>query len=70
MEKRRSSGKLLLYYLIIDEWDIVHTDEQILHADIPFGFCHSIIVHGKHQLVKLIIRSKHICLLHAGLTLF
>ena len=39
------------------------------NAPLSYSARHPAILHGKHQVTKLIIYSEHICLFHAGPTL-
>jgi hypothetical protein len=36
------------------------------NSRLPYCSQHPLIVHGKHPLTKILVRSEHLCLLHAG----
>lgn len=75
MEALRSKRKLprncpLLYILpYLDKSGILRVGGRLSNSSLPHDTSHPIILHGKHRTVKLIIRSEHIRLLHAGPTL-
>ena len=64
-----SKSSLLTLHPFIDSQGLLRVGGRESKADISYQKMHPLIVHGKHPITKLIIRSEHIRMLHAGLTL-
>ena len=62
-------NRLLPFSPFIDESGILRVGGRQRHAKIPYSKIHPVILHGKHPVTKLLIRSEHRRLLHAGPTL-
>ena len=60
---------MLLHHLFLDSDDILRVGGRRGNAQFTYSQLHPIILHGKHQVSKLIIRSEHLQLLHVGPTL-
>ena len=53
---------------MIDSTGLLRVGGRQEHAPMSYSKKHPIILHQKHYLTHLIIRSEHLCLLHAGPT--
>ena len=53
----------------LDKTHLLRVGGRISNSKFSYSKMHPIILHGKHPVTKLIIRSEHLCLLHAGPTL-
>ena len=63
------SSKLLPLHPIIGEEGLLRVGGRITHASLFFHRRHPIILPGSHTFTKLLVRSEHRRLLHAGPTL-
>ena len=63
------SSPLLPLHPLLDSSDIVRVGGRTRNARLPYHTQHQVVLSGKHPLTKLIIRSEHLRLLHAGPTL-
>ena len=63
------SSCLLLLNPIVDQAGVGGVGGRIQNAQFCYSVRHPAVLHGKHQVTKLIIYSKHLCLLHARPTL-
>ena len=50
----------------LDESEILRVGGRQVNAKLSFDNCHPIILPANHQLVKLLLRTEHLRLLHAG----
>ncbi len=64
-----SSSCLLPLHPFLDSYDILRVGGRERNSSLSYSRCHPVILHGKHPISKLIIRSEHLRLLHAGPTL-
>ena len=64
--KLKQSSRILSLNPFIDESDILRVGGRQENARLLFDNRHPIIMPASHQLVKLLIRTEHIRLLHAG----
>lgn len=64
-----SSSCVLSVHPFIDTDGVLRVGGRERNSALPYSRMHPIIIHGKHPLTKLIIRSEHLRLLHAGPTL-
>ena len=64
--KLKQSSRILSLNPFIDESDILRVGGRQENAKLSFDNRHPIIMPASHQLVKLLIRTEHIRLLHAG----
>ena len=64
-----SGSSLLSLHPFVDSDGILRVGGRETHSKLPYSRMHPIILHGKHPLTKLIIRSEHLRMLHAGPTL-
>ena len=62
-------SNLLLLNPFIDSNGVLQVGGRKRNSKLPYSQMHPMILHGKHVLTRLIIRSEHIRLLHAGLIL-
>ena len=69
IKKGKLAGKLAQYHPFLDNKGILRVGGRTAQAEMNFSVQHPIILHGKHPLVRLLIKSEHERLLHAGLTL-
>ena len=60
---------LLPFRPFLDQTSILRVGGRESNAKLSYSKMHPIILHGKHPISKLIIRSEHLRLLHAGPTL-
>ena len=60
---------LLPFRPFLDQTSILRVGGRESNAKLSYSKMHLIILHGKHPISKLIIRSEHLRLLHAGPTL-
>ena len=63
------SGCLISLNPFLDSEGVLHVGGRESHSNLSFSRQHPIILHGKCPLTKLIIRSEHLRMLHAGPTL-
>ena len=63
------SSTLLSLRPLMDSAGLLRVGGRQQHSQMPYSKKHPIILHHKHPLTHLIIRSEHIRLLHAGPTL-
>ena len=64
--KLEQSSRILSLNPFVDESDILRVGGRQENAKLSFDNHHLIIIPANHQLVKLLIRTEHIHLLHAG----
>ena len=64
-----NKSSLLTLHPFIDSDGLLRVGGRESNSDISYQKMHPLIVHGKHAITKLIIRSEHIRMLHAGSTL-
>ena len=64
-----SSSCLSPLHPFLDSNNILCVGSRESNSNLSYSCCHSMILHGKHPISKLIIRSEHHRLLHAGPTL-
>ena len=57
---------LVSLHPFIDDKDILRLSGRISNSNLHYEQIHPIILHGKHQITKMIIRAEHLRLLHAG----
>ncbi len=62
-------SRLLHLRPIIDMYGLLRVGGREGHATLPYAVRHPLILPGNHTITKLIIRSEHLRLLHAGPTL-
>lgn len=60
---------LLSLHPFLDSDGILRVGGRESNAKLAYSQLHPVILHGKHQVSKLIIRSEHLRMLHAGPTL-
>ena len=60
---------LLPFRPFLDQAGLLRVGGRESNSELPYSKMYPIILHGKHPLTKLIIRSEHVRLLHAGPTL-
>ena len=60
---------LITLHPFIDDEEILRLSGRIGHSNLPYEQLHLIILHGNHQITKMIVRAKHLHLLHAGPTI-
>ena len=63
------SSSILPLHPFMDSNGLLRIGGRDQNSKLPYSTQHPIILHGKHALTKLIIRSEHLRLLHAGPTL-
>ena len=63
------SSAILPFHPFIDPNGLLRVGGRGQNSNLPYSTRHPIILHGKHTLTKLIVRSEHLRLLHAGPTL-
>ena len=63
------SGCLTSLNPFLDSEGLLRVGGRESHSNLSFSRQHPIILHGKHPLTKLIIRSEHLRMLHVGPTL-
>ena len=61
-----SSSCLLPLHPLIDSSGLLHVGGREQNSRAPYSNQHPIILHGKHPVMKLLIQSEHLRLLHAG----
>lgn len=64
----RPSSKLLTLNPFLDDQGLLRVGGRIRLSDLPYKRRHPIVLPGEHRFTKLVIRSEHERLLHAGLT--
>ena len=64
--RKGQSSCILSLNPFIDESEILRVGGRQENAMVSFDNRHPITMPASHQLVKLLIRTEHICLLHAG----
>ena len=64
-----SNSSLVPLSPFLDEWGVLRVGGRIGNSRISYVNLHPIVLHGKHTLTRLIIRTEHLRLLHAGPTL-
>ena len=64
-----NSSALLPFNPFIDRNGIMRVGGRLSDSNRPYSFVHPIILHADHHITKLLIRSEHVRLLHAGPTL-
>ena len=64
-----NSSSLFSLHPILDSAGVLRVGRREQHSQFRYSTQHPAILHGKHPLTKLIIRSEHLRLLHAGPTL-
>ena len=64
-----SSSCLCPLHPFLDSNDILRVGGRESNSNLSYCCCHPMILHGKHPICKLIIRSEHLRLFHAGPTL-
>ena len=67
--KLPSNSKLISLNPFIDSSRIMRVGGRLGNSKLPYTRLHPIVLHAKHTITKLILRSEHIRLLHAGPTL-
>ena len=67
--KGKPAVKLIQCRPFIDKKGVIRAGGRTMHVQMVFSVHHPIILHGKHPLVRLVIKSEHERLLHTGLTL-
>ena len=60
---------LITLHRFIDSERLLHLSGRIGHSNCPYEQLHPIILHGNHQITKMIIRAEHLRLLHVGPTM-
>ena len=63
------SSCLIALHPFLDSCGLLRVGGRIHKAKIDFPSRHPVVIHGQHPISKLIIRSEHVRLLHAGPTL-
>ena len=63
------SGRLLAFHPFVDAKGLIRVGGRLEHSNEPFERKHPLILPGEHKFTRLIIRSEHLRLLHAGPTL-
>ena len=66
----KKSNSLLPFHPFLDSNKLLRVDGRQQTSKFSYSNRHPLILHGKHPVTKLIIRSEHHRLLHAGTTLF
>ena len=64
-----SGSSVLSLHPFLDSDGILRVGGRESNAKLAYSKLHPTILHGKHQVTKLIIRSEHLRMLHAGPTL-
>ena len=64
-----SKGCLLSLHPFIDQQGLLRMSGRVTQSNLPYSYCHPIILPGNHTVTKLLIRMEHLRLLHAGPTL-
>ena len=67
--KLSNSSPLLSLHSILDSSGLLHVGGREQNSKRSFSIQYPVILHGKHYLTTLIIRSEHTCLMHASPTL-
>ena len=67
--KLPSNSKLISLNSFIDSSRIMRVGGHLGNSKLPYSRLHPIVLHEKHPITKLILRSEHIRLLHARPTL-
>lgn len=63
------SSRIFALHPILDSAGLLRVGGRVGHANVGYSQRHPAILHARHPVTKLIIRSEHIRLLHAGPTL-
>ena len=61
-----STSGLLSLHPFVDSSGLLRVGGRLKNSPWSYSRKHPLIIHGKHYLTKLIIRSEHLRLLHAG----
>ena len=64
-----SSSCFLALHPFLDSKKVLRVGGRESHSNLSYSKIHPIILHGKHPITKLIVRSEHLRMLHAGPTL-
>ena len=64
-----NDSSLLSLRPFIDSDGLLRVGGRENNSNLTYQRMHPLIIHGKHPITKLIIRSEHLRMLHAGLTL-
>ena len=64
-----NDSSLLSLHPFIDSDGLLRVGGRESNSNLSYQRMHLLIIHGKHPITKLIIRSEHLRMLHAGLTL-
>ena len=64
-----SSSTLLSLHPILDSDNLLRVGGRQQNSKLLFSVLHPLILHGEHQVTKLIVQTEHVRLLHAGPTL-
>ena len=67
--KEVSSGQLLALHPFLDKKGLMRVGGRLSHSEETYAKRHPLIMPGKHELTRKIIRSEHVKLMHAGPTL-
>ena len=59
IRKGKPAGKLMQYCPFIGKKGIIRVGGRTTQVQMMYSFQHPIILHGKHPLVRLVIRSEH-----------
>ena len=65
-DKLRSTSKLLTLHPFLDPQGLLRVGGRMRLADLPYKRRHPILLPGDHKLTKLIVKSEHERLMHAG----
>ena len=71
LQKRKCLSKgscLQALHPIIDQSGLLRVGGRVHNSDFAYSQRHPVILHGQHQLTRLIIQAEHIRFLHAGPT--
>ena len=60
---------LITLHPFVDNEGILRLSGRIGHSYLPYEQLHPIILHGNHQITKMIVRAEHLRLLHVGPTM-
>lgn len=69
MGRQITGGPLLALHPFLDSNGLMRVGGRLTHSTEPYAKIHPVIIPGKNTLTKLIIRTEHQRLLHAGPTL-
>ena len=59
-------SNLIVFQPFLDSAGVLRVGRRASHSMMMYSKVHPIILHGKYPLTRLIIRTEHLCLLHAG----